>query len=132
MSLPCEAHKRDRVENLHFQPRKPVLYNAGRSLGIYKTVQKRSTFGESQKVDYFGNFCPSPGGALSYTPIWITGLDSRLKMKIFHPVSFMCFAGQAHRSNKLLEKVISPIVKSIVDFHICYEVYKYPSKTFKM
>ena len=30
----------------------------------------------------------------------------------------MCFEGQAHSSNKLLEKNIFPIVKSIVDCHI--------------
>ena len=43
--LPCEAHKRDRVENLYFQPRKPVLLfilvcNAGRRPGQTKLSKK--------------------------------------------------------------------------------------------
>ena len=43
MSLPCEAHKRDRVENLYIEPRKPVLSfilvcNAGRRPGIYTNI----------------------------------------------------------------------------------------------
>ena len=61
MSLPCEAHTRDRVENIYFQRRSP-------SGDIHKCL-KKSTSGESQKVDYFGNFCSSPGGALPCTPI---------------------------------------------------------------
>ena len=43
---------------------------------------------------------------------------SRLKMKIFPPCPLMCFAEQAHSSNKLLEKNISSVVKRIVDFDI--------------
>ena len=43
MSLPCEGNKRDRVENLYFQPRKPVpsfilVWNTGRRQGIYTSV----------------------------------------------------------------------------------------------
>ena len=45
MSLLCEAHKRDKVENLR---------------------ENR----ESHFRHYFGHFCLSPGGALSCTPIW--------------------------------------------------------------
>ena len=43
---------------------------------------------------------------------------SRLKMNIFHPVSFMCLARYFNSSNKLLEKKIFFVVKSSTDIPI--------------
>ena len=43
---------------------------------------------------------------------------SRLKMKIFHPVSFMCFVRYFNSSNRLLEKKSFFVVKSFKDIFI--------------
>ena len=57
---------------------------------------------------------------------------SRLKMKIFHPVSFRCLARYFNSSNKLLEKMICPIIKSSGDMPTRFsKVMHSPHKTYE-